>query len=183
MHDFLLNLDYRVFYFFNGFANQNRLLDIIFVIFAETIIFVLITGFIILLIRARSRWVQMTTPLISGLVGRFAFASLIRAYAFRPRPFVAGFVSQLVYHNPLEASFPSGHAAFMFGMTFSLLFLPVPRAWKIVSLVLASISAISRVIVGVHYPLDIFAGALVGLISAILVKWIFEIIFKKGYKN
>lgn len=179
MQNILLDLDYRLFHFFNGFAGQRSLLDALFVILAEGIIFVLIAGFVILLLRARRRWMTVTAPLVASLLARFGFASLIRAYAFRPRPFVASIVSQLVYHDPLEASFPSGHSAFMFGMAFSLLFLPVPKVWKIVYLVLASISAVSRVVVGVHYPLDIFTGALVGLLAAILVKWIFEVVLKK----
>lgn len=183
MQDLLLDLDYRLFHFFNGFAGKNSLLDTLFVILAEEIILVLIAGFVILLLRARRKWMHLIAPIISGLLARFGFASLIRAYFFRPRPFVTSIVSQLVYHDPLEASFPSGHAAFMFGVAFSLLFLSVPRRWKIVYLVAAFVSSVSRVIVGVHYPLDIFVGGLIGLLAAIVVKWIFEIFVNRAGKS
>ena len=68
-------------------------------------------------------------------------------------------------------SFPSGHAAAAFvllgtvGVFYSLLFLPL--------LFLALLICFSRIYVGVHYPSDVLAGALLGIACAGIATWIF----------
>ena len=61
---------------------------------------------------------------------------------------------------PGNPSFPSGHAATAFGAaTVIALVCPKLRFW---ALGLADAVALSRVYLRVHYPLDVFAGALIG---------------------
>lgn len=65
-------------------------------------------------------------------------------------------------------SFPSGHAttAFVVAGLFALGY----RTWPVVStaLVVATLVGISRAVVGVHWPLDILAGAFGGWLCAVL---------------
>ena len=75
-----------------------------------------------------------------------------------PRPLVPA---------PHDHSFPSGHAATSFAAA-SILTAFAPRfapAW----LLLAVAIAFSRVYVGVHYPLDIVGGAVLGVVTALLL--------------
>ena len=65
---------------------------------------------------------------------------------------------------PTTSSFPSGHAMSSFACAFVLARL-APRL-AIPSFVLAALIAISRVYVGVHYPLDILVGAVLGVLLA-----------------
>jgi membrane-associated phospholipid phosphatase len=63
-------------------------------------------------------------------------------------------------------SFPSGHAAMamILGYAFASL---TDKAWfRILAVAAASLMALSRVVVGVHWPLDILVGAALGWISA-----------------
>ena len=63
---------------------------------------------------------------------------------------------------PASHSFPSGHAATSFACAATLGQF-VSRRGQIVLYVLAAGIAYSRVYVGVHYPLDVVAGAAIGL--------------------
>lgn len=85
-----------------------------------------------------------------------------------PRPFVEGPVHQLVAHVP-DPSFPSKHASFVFALAAASFF--IGRRFGLWMLLLAVLTGVSRVYVGVHYPGDILGGFLLGsLISVILIK-------------
>jgi membrane-associated phospholipid phosphatase len=63
-------------------------------------------------------------------------------------------------------AFPSGHASVIFILA-GLFALTVRRTWiRILLLAGASCVALSRVVVGVHWPLDVLAGAAIGWIIA-----------------
>jgi undecaprenyl-diphosphatase len=72
-----------------------------------------------------------------------------------PRPLV---------ETPVSDSFPSGHAAISFACAALLAWLtPLPR---LPLYALAALIAFSRVYNGVHYPLDVLGGAVLGLAVA-----------------
>jgi membrane-associated phospholipid phosphatase len=65
-------------------------------------------------------------------------------------------------------SFPSGHATTAFAIG-GLLFLGLrAETSRLVVLVVATLAALSRAVVGVHWPLDILAGAFGGWLAAVL---------------
>ena len=66
---------------------------------------------------------------------------------------------------PRDHSFPSGHAATSFACA-TVLALAFPRLAAPLYLLAAAI-AYSRVYVGVHYPLDVVGGAVLGVLVAI----------------
>lgn len=113
---------------------------------------------------------------VSFLVGEVSLKHLF--HRLRPFETLPG-VRLLV--APLHSfSFPSGHAANAFAAGLVL-------ARKIPGLALPALSlavaiAFSRVYVGVHYPLDILAGALLGAVCALLVLKYQTIILHTGRK-
>jgi undecaprenyl-diphosphatase len=67
-------------------------------------------------------------------------------------------------HVPHDGSFPSGHAATSFAGA-TILSVAFPKLAPLLYL-LATAVAFSRVYVGVHYPLDIVGGAVLGFLIA-----------------
>jgi undecaprenyl-diphosphatase len=97
-------------------------------------------------------------------------ASLMANYVMKPaigrdRPFVRNPNVRVIGGRPDDASFPSGHAASSAAAAFELSrFVP---SLRILWWTLAIAIAYSRVYLGVHYPLDVAGGALVGLAFAL----------------
>jgi undecaprenyl-diphosphatase len=115
------------------------------------------------LARAAQLWQLVLAILLCYLVVDGALKPAIE----RARPFEAIAGVRVVGAHPVTYSFPSGHAASAFAGAFvASLMLPRVRWWL---WALAALIAISRVYIGVHYPLDITAGALVGLGVGVLV--------------
>jgi undecaprenyl-diphosphatase len=90
-------------------------------------------------------------------VGAGLVYETIKALVQRPRPHVSRIVAL-----PHSSSFPSGHATSSFACAVVIGAL-VPRLRGAV-LILAVLIAYSRLYVGVHYPLDVLAGAGLGLL-------------------
>ena len=61
-------------------------------------------------------------------------------------------------------SFPSGHTLHAVAFTLVALTYYPHLAWLLIPF--ASLVAMSRVILGLHYPSDVFAGALIGALLA-----------------
>jgi undecaprenyl-diphosphatase len=86
----------------------------------------------------------------------------------RPRPFTAHpALTHLLAAASPDPSFPSDHAAAAFAIAFAVLALS--RRAGIVFLAAATLIALSRVVLGLHYPSDVLAGMRVGWGSALLV--------------
>jgi undecaprenyl-diphosphatase len=85
---------------------------------------------------------------------------------FRPRPFSVQEVN-LLFYRPSDSSLPSNAGAV--GFAFAGIGWRVDRRLGAVMGVLAGLFGLARVYCGVHYPLDVVAGGVIGLLSAYLV--------------
>ena len=81
-----------------------------------------------------------------------------------------------VLRQPESFSFFSGHASTSFAVTtLVVLFLRKKQSWFFLLFLWPLLFSLSRIYVGVHFPLDLLAGALVGTLLAF--------IFYRGYKR
>ncbi len=117
----------------------------------------------------RARWPLLgATLLTAGTVwGADLIALVIKMTVERRRPYEALAEADPLLRASVGNSFPSGHAATSFAGAIILGYL-FHRALPGL-LALAALVAVSRVYVGVHYPLDVLAGAALGSVVALAV--------------
>jgi undecaprenyl-diphosphatase len=114
------------------------------------------------------RAVLATTVLVAaGVWASDLLATGLKALFDRPRPFERLGEADPLLGGTVGASFPSGHAATSFAGAV-LIALLVRRAVPFL-FALAVLISFSRVYVGVHYPLDLVGGALLGTAVALAV--------------
>jgi len=93
----------------------------------------------------------------------------------RGRPFVGGEANAFHFShfagNPAYYSFPSGHAttAFALAMAVSAVW---PQA-RVAMAIYALIIAVSRLVLLAHHPSDVVAGAMVGIVGTVFVRYWF----------
>ena len=110
-------------------------------------------------------WTRSAVPLITGIgagVVAWIVANVAKLIVDRPRPYETIPDAVLRQHPALGTSFPSSHTAVTIAVIVAVLpFLPTPA--RIIGIGFAVLVAWSRVYLGVHYPLDVIAGAGIGL--------------------
>ena len=85
----------------------------------------------------------------------------------RPRPYEAHPSLPHPWSSSTDASFPSDHTSLSFAIAFAvLMFDGVAGA---IFLVVAAIIGVGRLFIGAHYPGDVAAGLVLGLIAAFVV--------------
>ena len=147
----------------NGFS------DALGIFCAEYLSYFLIIGFLFLVLSQRS-WrhrmyffceASLAIILSSGIITGF-----FKFFYYDPRPFMFYYFTPLI--NETGWSFPSGHSAFFYAL--ALIIWDTDHTWGTVYFILVILMTSARVFVGVHWPIDIIAGAFVGIISAIAIR-------------
>jgi undecaprenyl-diphosphatase len=100
----------------------------------------------------------------------FAAAALSYVVAFvvhhawdRPRPYETHQISH-PWSNTTDATFPSDHTTVSFAIAFAVLAFDTVAG--LIFLAVAAIIGIGRLFIGAHYPSDIGAGIVIGLLAA-----------------
>lgn len=155
-----------IFRLINDLGRTYTWLDSIAVFFAKYMVYVLLLAVIIFWFsRQRENRIMVIsgicTIVLAYLLGRFAglFHHNLQPFAELQN------VNQLVQHK-INNSFPSDHTMTFFALCtiFWLFKKPMRYGW----MALAVLVGMARIMVGVHYPLDVTVGALIGIVSAFL---------------
>ena len=107
----------------------------------------------------------MAVSLLALVLGLLVTNITIKPLVERARPWLVLELTPLVTENDPN-SFPSGHtcAAFAAGLSWAR---ALPWRWgRIAAVVLAVLMGLSRLYVGVHFPTDVAAGAVIGALCA-----------------
>lgn len=163
-------IDYQIFRVINSLAGRDIYLDRFFIFLAVWLIFVIAGLALIytLLLAGGAMRRKIFVRLFVATAAAWLFNNFVVVYFyFRSRPFISHHVVRLI--TPLSAkSFPSDHATIAFAMAITISY--VNKRWGRWLIYLAVLVALGRVLVGVHYPSDVIAGALVGWLFAYFAK-------------
>ena len=92
-----------------------------------------------------------------GLIGNVVLKNLV----MRDRPCWIDESVRLLIQNPKDFSFPSGHTLASFETAVSIFL--YNRKWGVPVIVLASVIALSRLYLFVHFPTDVLSGMALGI--------------------
>ena len=169
----MLSIDIKFFHLINNLANRWPMLDML-GIFAAVVLLPMMAFLLVLAAFTIKRlweehWYEMPIKAgVAGLIG-YGIRFVIGEIVGRGRPFaVLENVHQLVPKEAVLDSFPSGHTTLAFALAFVVF--KQDRDWGIAFLILATIVALGRVFTGLHFPMDIIGGAIVGWLGAWVVQ-------------
>jgi len=155
--------DLPLFRAFNGLAGRYGWLDVVFQFLIND--YIVPTALVLALLglwfagqsaqERTSKQLTVLRAILALLLTNFILA-LTNSIYFRPRPFTSYEVTLIFYH-PSDSSFPSNAAAVGFALAITVWFRY--KRWGRWMIALASALALARVCSGVHFPLDIIAGA------------------------
>lgn len=123
---------------------------------------------------------------------------VIKPLVDRPRPWELFDAVNVMMRDPGDASFPSGHTANAMGTAFAVFLASRPRnrsyervpclgwrgagadprivcRWGIFAVIMALLTGLSRLYLGMHFPSDVVFGLVLGMACALII----HIIFKK----
>jgi membrane-associated phospholipid phosphatase len=180
--DFLLNLDTQLFNFVNV-TLATPITGKFFALITESsnwsILYIFSALWLLFFDGKRGR-VVFATLIVGILLTDQVSSHIIKDLVGRLRPCQTLEHINLLVNCGSGKSFPSSHAANNFFAAFILSFFYKKNPW--VFYTTASLIAISRVVVGVHYPFDVIGGAIIGTAIALLLRLILVELFEKRLK-
>lgn len=163
------HLDYGIFQIINHLAVSERFLNPIMIFLAEKAEYLFFVGIIFYWFYPKSENRKMVVEAMLAACVALSINGEIGHFFYRDRPFVIHHVNWLIPHAK-NASFPSDHATAAFVIATAIWIWKKHAGW--LWLVLASGIALSRVWTGVHYPLDVVAGMLIGAVVALAIHFL-----------
>ena len=137
---------------------------------------IFIAASIVLVLFARTRRAG-TSALTAMLFGLLVTNLTLKPLIGRLRPWVVmnGF-EVLVTSSDLN-SFPSGHTCAAFAFAVAICSVCPKKQIKAAALIAAALMGFSRLYVGVHFPTDVLAGAVVGTVCGLAAAWLNRKVF------
>lgn len=159
--NYLFDLDNQLFIALQKFFVANSFWEKIWIFFAQYLIYGLPVLLIILWFWSAPVKKAVFKSVIAAVFAWAVFAKVIASLVERARPVdELPNAKELLFHRP-DTSFPSDHATMLFALALSLRLYGLKTLGNIM-LIVSAVIVISRVFVGVHFPLDVIAGGVLG---------------------
>ena len=148
----------QIFFFFYNFAHQSVFLDKIIIFFAVFFPYLVVLLALLFFLFFHKKWKGIILVFITSVFAWF-LAHLLKDFFYTVRPFdLLPNVSSLFSETGF--AFPSGHATFFSALAFSIFFLHKKAGYFF--MFFALLIGLARIIAGVHFPIDILGGFILG---------------------
>jgi len=186
----------QIFFFFYNFSHQSIFFDKVIYFFADTLPYITVLAAIIFLLFHtevislkttvnkdgmwnsfkvfKQKWKEIVTVFFSGILA-WIFAYILKYLIHTKRPFDA---FQQVNSLFLETgfAFPSGHTTFFMALATALFFSHKKVGYVFITI--AVLIGVARIMGGVHFPIDILGGFVLGIFTAYFVRFLYKKINK-----
>jgi undecaprenyl-diphosphatase len=171
----LTTLNTNTFFTINSWAGKSPILDTLIVFSARYAIYFLflVAALCVAYLFYRKQWrpivffsISLATSFIILFIASKLFAS--------DRPFVNHHITQLIPHAANQ-SFPSDHSTASMALALALLAFTrfKKTAWLLV--IAAILIGFSRIVAGVHYPLDVVGGFITAILGTVLAYLVYRL--------
>jgi membrane-associated phospholipid phosphatase len=158
-----------IFLFFYNFAHQSVIVDKLIVftaVYFSYIVAFLALIFLFFFLEKKLKWQAITSLILSTGVATLV-AKMLKVIIHVDRPFLRiADVRSLFIETGF--AFPSGHATFFSALAFSVFFYHKKAGY--VFMFFALLIGLARIAGGVHFPVDILAGFVLGGVVAYLLR-------------
>lgn len=174
-----INMNEIIFFFFYNLIHQSAFFDQVIIFLAVYFLYVVIFLAILFLLFYHkilfsqnpikefiNKWEGFVLVCVSGGFTWFFTKFIAKIFFHTPRPFNIFPQVQSLFAESGYA-FPSGHTAVASAIAFALFF--TNKKVGYVFMFFALIVGLSRIIAGVHFPIDILGGFILGALVACLV--------------
>lgn len=132
--------------------------------FASFLIWFMYFGLIVLwFIDGKIKKEQVVHAVASSLIA-FLLTEVLKKVFHTARPFLVDGIAPLTLTIPSDAAFPSTHTALAFALSITIWLHDRRVGW--IYLISALFVGVARILANVHYPIDIWGGAILGIVIA-----------------
>ncbi|MFE4075541.1 undecaprenyl-diphosphatase [Peribacillus sp. YIM B13477] len=163
----LSEMNSNLFRMINNLGKQYTDLNPFFVFIAEYMIFFLVLAVLMFLFSRNNKNRIMVICAFIALVISEILAKIAGQFHSNYQPFAELPNVNMLVEKAVNNSFPSDHTIIFF--SFCITFWLFKRGWGFLWGILAVLVGISRIWVGVHYPADVLVGAIISIVSAMIV--------------
>jgi undecaprenyl-diphosphatase len=165
-----MEFEISIFEQLHALVGLSSISDFFIIFFARWLPYIFFVFIFVYLIRERDwrkKVYNFSLKALSLILARGLILETIQFFYHRARPPLILSINPLI-PIPDSSSFPSGHATIFFALGMALFYMH--RTWGTIFLIGAALISIARVIAGAHWPFDILAGSLIGVVSAVIIK-------------
>lgn len=169
-----------LFFLIFNLSNKSPFSDFLMIFGAETLIYLVFILMLVLTYKGKTSERKALILVLLSLPILVIIIKIIHLFYYETRPFIIYHFSPIIAYGD-DASFPSRHASITSAIAFSYTYFK--SKWASLFLLFMLWVGLSRIYVGVHYPLDILGGFIVGIISLVISKQIIKLIKNKFLIN